>query len=42
MRYFCCRSLLLALILLGAIGCVVRVPPVPVLEVHPLFIGIHH
>lgn len=42
MRQLCCSAFLLVLVSLFATGCIVKVQPVPVLEVHPLKVKLHH
>ncbi len=42
MRQLCLRSLLLLLVGLFTTACVVQVRPIPVLEVHPLEVKLHH
>jgi hypothetical protein len=42
MRQLCLSSLLLLLICLLTTACVVQVRPIPVLEVHPLEVKLHH
>ena len=42
MRHLCVLTFLLVLVSLFASGCMVKVRPIPVLEVHPLKVKLHH
>lgn len=42
MRHLSFSICLLVLVSLCATGCIVKVKPIPVLEVHPLEVKLHH
>ena len=42
MRQLFISTFLLVLVSLFATGCIVKVRPIPVLEVHPLEVKLHH
>jgi len=42
MRNFCITTFLLVFVILFVTGCIVKVKPIPILEVHPLKVKLQH